>query len=304
MMRGRLYIDSKDAYAEYGVFLTEQGLNEMIAYAPLKAVNFNDWQEQDGIEPDLSNPVLDTKDGTMKFAWRGSEARLDSFIAALADGAYHTFEFVSLLRTFRLRMVSCPNLSYARRLGFLSLRCADDFPLDGYEYAGPQGSIPEYRDYLLDSRPFTDYGVRVLQGTLDEVLKPAEVKANLLRNIKSVRGALYDGARVTYKSKEVKIRCLMRARTLGELWRNYDALLYDLTRPGERSLYCAHTRTSYPCYYKSCAVSAFYPTAKIWLEFTLTLCFTRFRNIRSRYLRKVSEASLRLSGGGDMRFTI
>ena len=78
MMRGRLYIDSKDAYAEYGVFLTDQGLNEMIAYAPLKAVNFNDWQEQDGIEADLSNPVLDTKDGTMKFAWRGSEARLDS----------------------------------------------------------------------------------------------------------------------------------------------------------------------------------------------------------------------------------
>jgi len=37
---------------------------------------------------------------------------------------------------------------------------------------------------------------------------------------------------VRYKTKEVKLTCLMRANNLEELWRNWDALLYNLVSSG------------------------------------------------------------------------
>ena len=66
----------------------------------------------------------------------------------------------------------------------------------------------------------------------------------------------------------------MRAETLDELWRNYDALLFDLTRPDERLLEVSSLEQEFPCHYKSASVSEFYPEDKIWLRFTLTLTFT------------------------------
>ena len=66
----------------------------------------------------------------------------------------------------------------------------------------------------------------------------------------------------------------MRAESLTELWRNYDALLHDLIQPEERLLSVRELEQDFPCYYKSCQVSDFFPDGKIWLEFTLTLTFT------------------------------
>lgn len=129
-------------------------------------------------------------------------------------------------------------------------------------------------DYSLDNTPLTDYGCRVLKGSLSEVMKTAQVKQNLLRNIKTKTGAIYDGKRVTFKTKDVKLYCLMRAESLTELWRNYDALLHDLIQPEERLLSVRELEQEFPCYYKSCQVSDFFPDGKIWLEFTLTLTFT------------------------------
>ena len=69
----------------------------------------------------------------------------------------------------------------------------------------------------------------------------------------------------------------MKAASLTELWRNYNALLYDLVRPEQRLLYSDETGNEYPCHYKSCSVSEFYASDKIWLKFTVTVCFISFR---------------------------
>ena len=138
--------------------------------------------------------------------------------------------------------------------------------------------MPVCDDYLIDNVPTTNYGLRVLQGTLSEIMKPAAVKQNLLRNISIKTGAVYDGKTVTFKSKDVKLYCLMRAETLDELWRNYDALLYDLTQPEERLLTVRALEQNFRFFYKQCQVSSFYPpdnNNRAWLEFTLTLTFTR-----------------------------
>lgn len=277
MMTGRLYIDGKDVYTEYGVYVVKGGWNELIAYPPLKTVESNDWQEMDGIEADLSAPVLDTREIQLKVAFTGFDSRFFALIRHLSDGAYHTFDCRHIERTYRLRLVSQPNLSVAQALGAVTMKFADDFPLSGYTYKKPASNVAAYDDYTFDGVKFTDYGVRVLKGTLDEVKKMPTVKTNLLRNISTQMGALYDGKNVTYKSKDVKINCLMRADTLDELWRNYDTLLYDLILPNTHNLWVREFNKEFPFYYKSCQVTEFYPTDKIWLQFTLTVTFTTFR---------------------------
>lgn len=273
-MKGRLYIDGNDAYTEYGVYVVKGGWNELIAYPPLKSVESNDWQEMDGIEADLSAPMLDTREIQLKVAFAGLDNRFFTLLELLSDESYHVFECAYIKRTYRLRLVSQPNLAAAKVIGTATLKFADDFPLSDYTYKKPASNVAAYDDYTFDGVSFTTYGVRVLKGTLDEVMKTPTVKTNLLRNISTQAGALYDGKNVSYKSKDVKINCLMRADTLEELWRNYDALLYDLIRPNERKLWVDELGQEFLFYYKSCQVTEFYPTDKIWLQFTLTVTFT------------------------------
>lgn len=276
-MSGRFYIDGKDAFSEYGIYVQEGGYNELVAFPPLKAVTSNDWQEEDGIEPDLSEPTLNTKEFSLKIILSGKYYRWGGFIELLSDKAYHDFDFREIGRTRRVRLVSNPNTDLAMLLGFITIKLADDFPLDGYAYKEPESTVSGSDNYELDGKPFSYYGVRVLEGTLDEIEKSPDVKTCLLRNIKKLNGALYDGEKVTYKAKDVKINCLMKAASLTELWRNYDALLYNLVQPEQRMLYSDETGNEYPCHYKSCSVSEFYGSDKIWLKFTITLCFISFR---------------------------
>ena len=274
MMTGRLFVDGKDAYTEWGVFVLEQGYNDLVAMPPLKTFDSNDWQEEDGIEADLSAPVLNTKDVSIQFAFSGIYNRFDDFVNHLADGAYHTFDCRSIGRTYSLRMTQMPSLTQAQYLGIFALKFADDYPLRNYTYQAPSSSIAEVRDYTLDNIPFTKYGCRICAGTLASVKKAADVKTNLLRNLLRKSGVIYDGSRVTLKSKDVKLVVHARATTLAALWRNYDALLYDLTRPGERTLYVAALEQEFACAYKSCSVKVFYPQ-DAWLDLELTLTFTR-----------------------------
>lgn len=274
-MKGRLYIDGKDAYAEFGVYVVQGGWNELIAYPSLKAVESNDWQEEDGIEADLSAPVLDTREVSLRIAFGGLDNRLLELLEMLSDGAYHMFDCRHIGRTYKLRLTSMPNLAIAERLGTATLKLADDFPLADYTYNAPSSTVSPYADYTIDGRKLTDYGVRILQGTLEEIVKTPAVKSNLLRNINTQQGAWYDGKAVTYKAKDVKLSCLMRAATLAEMWRNWDALLYDLVRPQERTLWVEELGQEFPFHYKGCQVTEFYPMDKIWLKFTLTITVTR-----------------------------
>lgn len=283
-MEDRLYIDGLDAFTTFGVFVREDGYNKLVAYPPLKTVNSNDWHEYDGVEADLSDPALDTKSFEMGFAFTGTHVRFGAFLELISDKSYHSFHFKEIGRTYRLRLVSSPNLDRLNTLGIFSLQLADDFPLDGYTYAPPLSTIADSTDYDLDGRKLTDYGIRVLEGTLSEIEKSPAVKENLLRNIGTRDGAIYDGKQVTFSTKDVRINCLMRATTQSELWRNYDALLYDLTRPGERLLYSDATGYEYPCYYKDSTVSEFMASGKIWLQFSITLTFTSFRVDDDEYI--------------------
>lgn len=284
-MTGRLFIDGQDAFTAYGIYVTKGGWKGLVQWAALKDIEYNDWQEEDGIEADLSDPKLNTREADITVAVRRLSDGYLTLNEKLSDGAYHEFDCREIGRTFKLRLVSMPSISNIEDFGSVAIRVADDFPLEGYEYLAPQSTIFERsEDYAIDDRPLTDYGAQVLKGILSEIMKTPTVKGNLLTNINNKSGAVYDPKNVTYKSKEVKVNILMRANSLSEFWRNYDALLYDLTRPEERTLDIIDVAESYPCYYKSCQVNEFYPMNKIWLNMTLTFVFTRDFRIQDESL--------------------
>jgi hypothetical protein len=299
-MTGELYIDGIDAYSTYGVFITAGGYDELLAYPSLKEVDSNDWAEEDGKEFDLSSPVPDVRELSVKFAFHGAYARFGAFIEHLSDKSFHTFDFREAGKVCRLRLVTHPNLRIVTGLGLFSLRFADDFPLDGYTYLAPaDGGMTRSTGYELDGRNLSDYGVSVLRGSAAEVLKSPAVKKNLLQNTASRSGAVYDGEFVVFQTKEVKLDCLMRAKTLQGFWRNYNALLYDLIRPGERMLYVDSTGYEYPCYYKSCSVDKFFPTGKIWFEFSIILVFTSFRVSGEEFLLTTEDGFLIITEQSD-----
>jgi len=276
-MTGKLYIDGKDAHALYGVFATEGGCGGLACWPPLKGVESNDWAEEDGIEADLSAPVLDSRELDITFAHRGPAPGLAAFLGLLSDMAYHAFGFPEAGRTHSLRLVGQPDVSIAPGMGLFTLRFADDFPLDGYVYREPGSTMSSPAGAALDGRGLSDYGLCLLRGSEAEILKSPAVKKNLLRNIRSRPGAIYDGGPVVFQTKEARLNCLMRAGTPQEFWRNHSALLYDLVRPGERALHVAATGREHACHYKSCSVDRFFPAGRMWLLFSITLVFTSFR---------------------------
>lgn len=283
-MTGTLFIDGKDAYLNFGVFITSGGYKELSCFPPMKAVSNIDWGEEDGVEPDLSDPRLDTKEASITFSVHRAML-VGAFFDLISNKAYHTFDFREMGRVYKLRLTTQSSLDAKRYLQTFTLRFANDFPLpDGYSYVQPQSTMVAQSGYEIDGLSFADYGVCILQGSDNEIEKSPSVKLNLLQNVNSRHGATYDGEVVKFQSKEVKLSCLMRAKNLTEFWRNYNALLFDLVRPGERSLYTDSTGYEYPCYYKSCSVTEFYPTGKIWLKFDLTLVFTSFRIEDDEYL--------------------
>lgn len=302
-MTGKLYIDNTDVYASYGVFITLGGYNELLAFNPLKNVESNDWSEEDGIEADLSQPALDTKNFSMSFALHGNN-NIGAFIAHLSDKSYHIFDFREIDREYKLRLVSQPNLSILQRLNIFTLQFANDFPIpENYIYTAPQSNIFPDTGYKIDSLDLSRYGTYVLNGSRSDVLKSPDVKKNLLRSFNNINGVVYDDSAVFFQTKDVTLNCLMQAETLSEFWQNYDALLYNLVRPEERILLVDYVGMEYPCYYKSCKVKNFDTMGKIWFEFALTLVFCSSGMPYLDFaLRKVKANSLRLLGNGNLRF--
>lgn len=264
-MTTKLTIDGVEIYSTYHVTLEKGTYNELMQWPEMKAVGGNDWQEMNGYEPDLSNPLLESRTVTLKFILKGTIADIDAFYAFLCSKPTMVFAFTDALRTLTLRLESMPSIQYARTFHLLQVQFAADTPLEGYSYLAPSSSLPEKNDFVIDGSPLSAYGVRVLGGTISSVIKGADVKPLLIRRSSVINGATYDEnpllndadssfdpddyetiggsfegvsanwkrskekGSVTYKGRDITLKCLMNGSASGVL-RNYDALLYNLTK--------------------------------------------------------------------------
>ena len=92
-MEFQIYIDGVDAYDYYRLSVAEGGYNDFACFPQLKDIPYNDWDEKNGIDPDLTAPVLDAKSVTIDCYIIGHISRYFDLMAALSDGAYHLFTF-------------------------------------------------------------------------------------------------------------------------------------------------------------------------------------------------------------------
>lgn len=269
-MTGRLIIDGVDAYSAFGVFVAEGGYRELMGFPPLKPVDVNEWWEYDGVEPDLSDPKLDTKSFSISFAHVGYESKFQQFIAHITNGAYHDFLFSDLGITFRLRLESQANYEVLPGLGLFSITVSDDFPLRGYTYAAPANGIARSQGHAIDDVDLASYGISVLEGSAAEALKVPAIRQNLLQNSALLNGVVYDGMHVKKSKKEIELKLLIRATTMSALWNNYRAFLYDLVRPEERNLLLSFDDLEHKCYYQSGSVETIIPSES-WMKFSITM---------------------------------
>lgn len=278
----RFDIDGTDVFDRFGIFLLEGSLSEVISPPALKPFPSNDWHEEDGIDADLSAPRLSGRELTLRLAsFDGLDApqllvRLDTLVSALSDGQYHRFSFTGIGgRSYRLRLVSEPDRQLTQDLSIISLRLADDFPLDGYSYQPPRSSFFPQRPDLLDGRPLTDYGAVVTHGTLASFTSSGELKQGLTRSLARRHGTIHDVEGDSHrKAREATLRLHLRASSFPELWNNLDALLFDLTRPEERTLTLSSPRQGvhrFRCVYKACRITAFYLDPQPWLDLDITM---------------------------------
>ena len=272
----RLYIGEYDVGANNFACTAFGGFDELIAFPPLKTPPANDWHEERGFDPDLSDPVLDTREVTLRLS---ATDQLDYYgaIGMLEVSPVIDVRATSIGRSWSLRFIAPTGGAHASTFG---LKFADDTPMQGYTYQPPNAekerewilSTSRRDDFVITESPkrsFADYGARVLGDVVDEMERRNEVKTGLLRKFSTKPGAFYDKDAMFFeKGGDRQVQLLMRADTLAELWRNYDALLFDLIRPGARRYKEA------PFYYSSCRVDKFIPDEpRPWLQFTLTLTF-------------------------------
>ena len=273
---GRLFFGGEDV-REYTYACTAfGGFDELIAFPPLKTPPANDWHEERGFDPDLSAPVLDTREVTLRLSATDTDD-YEYTLRTLAETPVVDVRAPSIGRSWSLRFIAPTDSAHSSTFG---LKFADDTPMQGYTYQPPNAE--KEREWILSTsrldyfvitespkRSFADYGARVLGDVEDEIERRNEVKTGLLRKFSTKPGAFYDKAAMFFeKGGDRQVQLLMRADTLAELWRNYDALLFDLIRPGARRYKKA------PFYYSSCRVDKFIPDEpRPWLQFTLTLTF-------------------------------
>lgn len=269
-MDSLVYIDDIDILATYGLRFGDGSLASLIQWAELKDVYANDWHEEDGVEPDLSNPVLDTRECTLTFVGNASTMQLDEFVALWRDGAYHTLA-TTVGFSYKLRYVACESVEWVDGLCIAELTFADDFPLDGYTFKRPSSVIAPDRNYSVDYNMLTAYGVNVLAGVNQELLKLSDAKDNFVQSFNADAGVIYDDAEVRFKAREVRIPCLMRASSVDEFRTNYLALLYNLTQPGTHTFIAGALGKAYTFHYVKQEVRRAYLTGKIWAEFDIVI---------------------------------
>lgn len=304
-MRGNIYINGTDVYERYGVYMTGSSLPSIFQWPVSKTIDTNDWTEEEGIEADLSELRLSSREIQITFGFdQTSIVNITKFSELLKSTKSLEMRFVRLGITLNLRLVSLS--SFTRVEGMSSVIgtfSQDSGILDGYIYSSPVSSIKDSYDYLLDGRMLSKYGLITLEGTRDSILMRYTGKTLLNRDLSVFNGLTYDdnphdvyhtdtglwsqssseqGA-FRCKGEELSLNCALIASSPLQAWKNSLALLHDLTTSRDNEidltrrcmhvLHVAANNTDYNIYYKSQTVNdvIVFPDNITWIKMELIL---------------------------------
>lgn len=282
-MTGRLLIDNSDAYLDFGVYVEDGDLRQLIQYPSFKTIESTDWPDEDGEEYDLTAPVLDTR--TLQVSFCISNVRYaEDLFDCLSQGAYHDFYVPALGRTWKLRMTTNGSFSSHVTLGKLTLTFADDFPqvptVSPLDFG--ESGVVQF-GYELDGVDMSQFGAYILQGSNNDLRKAPQVKQNLTIKAKGSAGVIYDAQEVYFKPKDVTLNVLIKTSNVEDFWERYDALFAALLQPETRKFYVEETNAEYECFYNKQSVQSLHllPDGGVWCQFSLTLKFVSCRPVNS-----------------------
>ena len=299
MRNGTVIINGTNVSSTYGAYVRRGGYKELFQWPALRSVSGNNWQEYDGFEPDLSNPRIDNREFTVNFVCLGGTGKMLAFYNFLQTQPKMECTFSDVSLTLDLRVVAMPSVDFAKVFNIISVRFACDDALDGHTPSSPSSSMDDNDLYVIDGRPLSDYGVRVLKGTISNVIRQPDIKPLLTRKSSVIDGAEYDENPVLYsggswgsssshgdvttEQRDITLRCQLVAATPSQAWHNYYALLGNLiardeneedpTLVGSRDIVIRPVGGVFRCYYKSNQVLDYcFADGETWVEFNLTLC--------------------------------
>ena len=311
-MTGDTIINGTDIYATYGAFVHLDGYKGLVEWPASKSVEYNDWQEIDGIDVDLSSLHFESKTFPLTFGVKGNADAMRRFYAFLCTSPTMTCNFASIGLERTLRVVGMTDLDYAFAFSAVIVNFADDdSPLEGYTYVAPSAShVRANSAYTLGGKALSDYGITPLYGMLNKALIRPGVKPLLIRSTRFSDGATYDKnpklwngsawvisptvGEVTESAMELALTVGMTATSVASFWANYKAFLYDLTKQDENASAlekCLRTLTidgesdSIKGYYLSQTVDDFavFGNGYVMCKFTLSFMCTKYEQ-REPYL--------------------
>jgi len=273
-MINELYIDGQGITSNFGVHLQQYGLKQLIQMPAFKSVDVTDWAEEDGVEVDLSAPVLNSRKISLQFVAE-DYGYLQDFYDFLNNSARRTYSFATLNKSFALRVLNCNTVKIGTNIAQITVQMQEDSPTvpTGTAYALGASEVTQ-RLLEIDDIDFSQFGVWVLKGTVDEIVKLGNTKTALTVNPKKVAGVIYDSTKaVKIKTRDIKLKFLIDAPNVTAFWERWNALFATVMSAGEHTLYSAQALMTMQCYYKSNSVSKFdvLNNGKVWCEFTLTL---------------------------------
>lgn len=282
MLTGLLLIDNVDVYSNYGLYVKN--------YAPLltmpqyksSSITTTDWHESDGLDADLSAPVLDGRQFQLQFHLAHPNAPSDAqvLLSDLTSQVYHTFNFPVLGKTHTLRLVTNPSFAQNARFDTLSLTFAEDaVTIPTVAVPTQETGIP--LGYIIDDADFALYGCTVVKGTRDSFLKFGQPKEALKRSFRTVVGINYDsGDTIHLKTRDITVNLHMRTATVAEFWARWYALWNAVLKidTAAQTLTDRAVRTiegdgmTFRCYYKSSNPTRFLllEDGGVWCDFSIT----------------------------------
>lgn len=246
--------------------LVEGSLASLLSYPALKSLNKNDWAEESSSEYDLSAPQLSAKEITLQLLL--PESLYPNLVTLLSVRAYanYTFDFINL--TYRLRLIGLSKTQVSGGYVTADIRLSDDLPLQGYTYQAPTLTTHNVEAYI-DSKNLTQYGITLLEGTQQELITAGNAKTPYTAQNSTMSGLIAADVPIYFQERTATLKCFMYL-PITNFTKGYFALLYDLVRPGERTL--NYQGKSYKCIYKDGKITELYiDDPLIWVKFDLQL---------------------------------
>lgn len=263
-----LTIDGIDIWEGYNCGTVEGTLAGLLEPPTAKNVDFTDWPEINGIDPDLATFCLDARSFDVRIH-APSTTVLNSIISVIEsnNGAH------ILGMTGTPLSISARAAAYAfEQIGYayiLKVSFIEDMP--SYSGISMAGGI-DY-DYKFDGVPLGNYGIDVLEGTGDSVFAPSKFKQNLTVKSAFAAGQNYDisgGLKLASKSCVLRLRI---SQSISNTVNSYYAFLAHITGQGSHVLTAKRKSiVQFQVYYKKGAVrNCYLSNNRLWLEFDIEL---------------------------------